>query len=67
MSAVTESFDAEWANWIVAGALSALIGLVVLLWPGPVAVTDRLPFALIFLVPGSFALYHAHAESQSPV
>ncbi|MFB6296811.1 MAG: DUF308 domain-containing protein [Halobacteriales archaeon] len=67
MESVTESFEAEMARWIVAGVLSVLIGLLVLLWPGPVAVTDRLPVALLFLAPGALAVYHAYAESQSPV
>lgn len=67
MSGVTESFELEQANWIVGGVLAVLIGLLILLWPGPIAITDRLPVGLLFLVPGAFALYSAYAESQSPV
>jgi uncharacterized membrane protein HdeD (DUF308 family) len=67
MSGVTESFELEQANWIVGGVLAVLIGLLILLWPGPIAITDRLPVGLLFLVPGTFALYSAYAESQSPV
>jgi uncharacterized membrane protein HdeD (DUF308 family) len=67
MSGVTESFEVKWAHWLVGGVLSALLGLVVLIWPGPVAITDRLPFALLLLVPGAFALYHVYSESRSPV
>jgi uncharacterized membrane protein HdeD (DUF308 family) len=67
MDGVTEWFEPEVADWVIAGSLSVLIGLLVLLWPGPVALTDRLPVALLFLAPGALAVYHARAESQSPV
>lgn len=67
MESVTEWFEPDVADWVVAGGLSALIGLLVLLWPGPVAITDRLPVAILFLAPGALAVYHAYAESQSPV
>jgi len=67
MDGVTERFEPEVADWVIAGSLSVLIGLLVLLWPGPVALTDRLPVALLFLAPGALAVYHARAESQSPV
>lgn len=54
-------------GWVVLGALTALAGLVVLLYPGPLALTDRLPVALLLLLPGGFGLYHAYAEATSPV
>ena len=67
MSNATGRFDAEMSDWIVASGFALLVGLVILLWPGPIALTDRIPFALILLLPGSFGLYHAYAESNSPV
>ena len=67
MSGVTARFDIELVRWLVGGALGVLLGLVVLFWPGPVSLTDRLPFALLLLAPGAFALYHVYSESQIPV
>ncbi len=32
--------------------LALLLGLVILLWPGPLSLTDRVPFALVLLIPG---------------
>jgi len=67
MSDVTARFDAGLVRWLVGGVLAILLGLAVLAWPGPVSLTDRLPFGLLFLVPGVFALYHAYAESTRRV
>lgn len=41
----------------VVGGLSVLIGLAFLLWPtGPLALDDRVPVALLFLIPGLIGL-----------
>jgi uncharacterized membrane protein HdeD (DUF308 family) len=67
MSDATTVFEAGLSHWLVAGVLATALGLVVLLWPGPVSITDRLPFALLFLLSGAFAVYHAYAEATAPV
>jgi len=67
MSNVTAGIDAGLARWFVGGVLAIVFGLAVLLWPGPVSITDRLPFALLFLLSGIVAVYHAYAKSTSPV
>ena len=67
MSDVTGRFDAREARWLGGGVLAIALGLLILLWPGPLSITDRLPFGLLFLLPGAFAVYHAYAEANSPV
>lgn len=67
MGDVTAVFDTGLSHWLVAGVLATIVGLLVLFWPGPLSVTDRLPFALVFLLSGSFAVYHAYAEATGPV
>ncbi len=67
MSDVTAVFDAGLTHWVVVGALSVVLGLVILVYPGPVSITDRLPFGLLFLVSGILAVYDAYAEATSPV
>lgn len=44
---------------VILGAIAILLGLTILLWPGPFAPTDRIPFALLFLIPGVIALFQA--------
>lgn len=67
MSDATSVFDAGLAHWLGGGVLAVVLGLIILLWPGPVSITDRLPFALLFFLSGGFAVYHAYAESTGPV
>jgi len=67
MSDVTTVFEAGAARWLVAGVLAIVLGLLVLLWPGPLSTTDRLPFGFLLLAPGILAVYHAYAEANSPV
>jgi uncharacterized membrane protein HdeD (DUF308 family) len=67
MSDVTAVFDAGLTHWVVGGVLSMVLGLAILVYPGPVSITDRLPFGLLFLVSGILAVYTAHAEATSPV
>jgi len=67
MSDVTAVFEAGLARWLVGGVLAIVLGLSVLLWPGPLSITDRLPFGLLLLLPGAFAVYHAYVEAKSPV
>jgi hypothetical protein len=67
MSDATTVLDAELSHWLAGGVLATVLGLLVLLWPGPLSITDRLPFALLFLLSGSFAVYHAYAEATGPV
>ncbi|MFB6227191.1 MAG: hypothetical protein ABEH88_01170 [Halobacteriales archaeon] len=67
MSDATVGPDIDLARWLVGGALATVLGFVVLLWPGPVSITDRLPFALVLILPGTFALYHGYAEATAPV
>lgn len=44
---------------VIAGVVALALGLMILLWPGPFAPTDRIPFALLFLIPGVIALLQA--------
>ena len=67
MSDATAALDTDLAPWLIGGVLATVLGLVVLFWPGPVSITDRLPFALVLILPGAFALYHAYAEATGPV
>ena len=67
MGDATVMFDTELSRWLSGGVLAVALGLLILLWPGPVSITDRLPFALLFLLPGLLAVYHAHAEATAPV
>jgi len=67
MTDVTAAFEAGLARWLVGGVLGIIAGLVVLFWPGPLSIADRLPFGLLFLLSGVLAVYHAHAEATSPI
>jgi hypothetical protein len=67
MDDATAMFDTELSRWLGGGVLAVALGLLVLLWPGSVSITDRLPFALLFLLSGGLAAYHAYAESTGPV
>ncbi|MDX1744575.1 MAG: DUF308 domain-containing protein [Halobacteriales archaeon] len=44
---------------VIVGVIALALGLMILLWPGPFAPTDRIPFALLFLIPGVIALLQA--------
>ena len=67
MSDVTSALGVGLAGWLVGGVLAIVLGLAVLLWPGPLSITDRLPFGLLFVLPGALAVYHAYAEANRPV
>lgn len=41
----------------VLGVIGLILGLLILLWPGPFAPTDRIPFALVFLIPAIIFLF----------
>jgi hypothetical protein len=67
MTDATTVFNAGLAHWLGGGVLAVVLGFVVMFWPGPVSITDRLPFALLFFLSGGFAVYHAYAESTGAV
>lgn len=67
MNDAVRTLDVDLARWLVSGVLATVLGLLILLWPGPVSITDRLPFALVFILPGTFAVYHAYAEATGAV
>lgn len=63
-SALSEMGPAQFA-WAILGVLAVLVGLLVLVYPGPLALADRVPMALILVLPGAFGLYHVYAEATS--
>jgi hypothetical protein len=67
MTNATPGIETDLIHWVVGGVFAVALGLVILVWPGPISITDRLPFSLILLLPGVFALYHVYAESTGPV
>ncbi|MDY6818162.1 MAG: hypothetical protein SVG88_05810 [Halobacteriales archaeon] len=51
-------------GWVltVLGVIALLLFLLILFYPGPLALNDRVPFALIFGIPGLMSLVHVKYE-----
>lgn len=47
---------AETVGLALGGIVVTLLGLMIWFYPGPVALSDRLPFGLLFLIPGVLLL-----------
>ncbi|MFB6361251.1 MAG: hypothetical protein ABEH59_08005 [Halobacteriales archaeon] len=50
--------------WL-AGIVISLLGALVLFYPGPVALGDRVPFGLLFVIPGLIVLNRARHATQA--
>ncbi len=50
--------------WL-AGILILLLGALVLFYPGPLALGDRVPFGLLFVIPGLIVLQRARSATQT--
>lgn len=54
-----EALSVKVVGLALLGVVGVALGLVVLVWPGPFAPTDRIPFALVLGVPGALAMLQA--------
>lgn len=52
MNDVAEGLDLRTVGLALAGAVGVVLMALILLWPGPFAPSDRIPFALLFGIPG---------------
>lgn len=62
--ATTRLDSARTAGLWLAGIVILLLGALVLFYPGPLALGDRVPFGLLFVIPGLMVLNRARHETQ---
>lgn len=59
MNGGTTRFSLQGIGWTVIAAVTLLLAALILFWPGPLALTDRIPFSLLFAIPGVVSGYRA--------
>lgn len=59
MSDVASAVGLRTVGLVLAGLVGVVLMLLILLWPGPFAPSDRIPFALLFGIPGALSLLQA--------
>lgn len=61
--ATTQRDTARTIGLWLAGLVIVLLGALVLFYPGPLALGDRVPFGLLFLIPGLIVLNRARTTT----
>jgi hypothetical protein len=59
MSDVASGLDLRMVGLALVGTVGVVLMLLILFWPGPFAPSDRIPFALLFGIPGILSLLQA--------
>ncbi len=59
MSDVASDLDLRTVGLALLGVVGVALMLLILLWPGPFAPSDRIPFALLFGIPGILSILKA--------